>query len=94
MKKVLYIIKYLIFFIIGNILFNLIFSITQNIILNIHGLDRNIIGIFLENFKNNLIAYAILFIIILLLKLSYNIYLTKKLNKSLEKVKGRENYEE
>lgn len=87
MRSVLSIVKYIGYFVIGKIIFDLIFSSTQIIILNVLGVQKSFLEIYISEFYNNLLIYSILFIIILFLNLIYNIVITKILNKKLNQIK-------
>ena len=93
MKIVKSVIFHISYYIVGYFIFNVLFSLTQTIIVYNLGMEENITKIVLNSFINNLTVYTSLFIIILLINLTYNIILTKRLNERLTKIKkeGGEN---
>ncbi|MDO5556681.1 MAG: hypothetical protein Q4G05_00325 [Clostridia bacterium] len=89
MKKVISFFKYFIGFIIGNCVFNFIYAITQTIILEILGGNANLLELFMESFAENMYIYILLYLVIVSITLIHNIYIAKKLNEKLQKMKER-----
>lgn len=84
-----FLLKLIVYFIIGYILFNFIFSLTQTILLTNLGFPRSIIDVSKENYRIIFITYTIVYILIVLLNLIYNIKIANTLNKKLKKIKER-----
>ena len=89
MKKLIVLFKLIMSYIIGNILFNLVFSITEIIIADIFALKLDFLGIYIKNTINNLTLYTSIFLIIIILTHTTNLYIVKKLNEKMKRYKKR-----
>ena len=74
-------------YIIGYFIFNIFAYITQLGLYMALGIDKSLVDTYIFLIKNNIMQYTIFYWIILLLYFTYNMFLIKKLNKKLMKIK-------
>lgn len=83
------IIKLIIYYILGFLLYSAVLYLTQTLILNILGLTREEVHIFLNNPIINVIIYTILFGFITLVLYAYDQTSVEELNAALKEMKER-----
>lgn len=93
MKKLSLVLKLFGYFLIGNVVFNVFFSLTETIIVNKLGMNIGFFSTYINNFKNSLWIYTVIYFMILTTIYMYDIFSVKELNKKLQKVKERGNHQ-
>ena len=81
------VIRFAIYYILGYLIFNIFVYIAQLLIHIFLGLEKSIMYSFIECLKNTLAGYTILYIIIMIIYFVYSMFLVKKLNEKLKKIK-------
>ncbi len=90
MKKLTNILRLLLYFGLGYLLFNVVVSITEFVFLIILSNGKiEFWGLLLKGFKENLKVYTIIYFIIFVLNLLYNLISIKILNAKLNKIKKK-----
>ena len=89
MKSIKNIMLHLLYFIFGNILFNLTFSIIKTLTVNIIGGNESYINSFISSFKETILIYIPLFLLIITVNILYKTIIINKLNIKLKKFKER-----
>lgn len=84
MKSIL---RIVIYFVLGFAIFNFIEAIIESVILYFNGFSVSFLDKFINAINSNLIVYGILFVILYLGILLYDIVIVKKLNSSLNNYK-------
>lgn len=87
MKKSKHWIKYICYFLIGFLIVTILASITQVNMLKELKMEINIKTIVLNTMKSELALYTIIYFLILILNVLYNVRLIKKLNEESEKIR-------
>ena len=82
-------IRLLVYYILGFLLYSAVLLLTQTLILNILGLTREEVNIFLDNPIINVILYTALFAFITLMLYAYDQTSVKELNAALNEMKER-----
>lgn len=85
MKKRIF--NVIVFFIIYYFIFNVIFTFTEVIVLKLCEYNANILSLFIEAIKNNLLFFALVYIIVFIIMYMKKKATIKKLNEQLKKVK-------
>lgn len=81
------ILAFLIYYFLGYLIFNTFIYITQLLIYLVLKIDLSLVDSYIQLFKDNLIIYTVIYIIILIAYFIYNMILVKILNEKLEKIK-------
>lgn len=87
MKIVKNILTFLIYYFLGYLIFNTFIYITQLLIYLSLGIELGLTDSYILLYKNNLISYTVIYIVILIAYFIYNMILIKILNEKLKKVK-------
>lgn len=87
MKIVKNILTFIIYYFLGYLIFNTFIYITQLLIYLSLGIELGLIDSYILLYKNNLISYTVIYLIILIAYFIYNMILIKILNEKLKKVK-------
>lgn len=85
MKKRIF--NVIVFFIIYYFIFNVIFTFTEVIVLKLCEYNANILSLFIEAIKHNLLFFALVYIIVFIIMYMKKKATIKKLNEQLKKVK-------
>ena len=80
--------KYIIYFIVGYIIFLTFYSISQiQFLQNVINIDVNLTQIIFQMMKQTIVLYTLIFFLILMINILYNVKLAKQLNMNTEKLR-------
>ena len=87
MKRNKHLIKYICYFIIGFLIYTILASITQIDMLKELKMEIDIKTVVLHTMKSGIILYTIIYFLILILNMLYNVRLVKKLNEESKEIR-------
>lgn len=87
--------KYYIFiieYIVGNILFNIVFSIIKLFtLINLGATKEKLFNNLLMSFKETIIVYSIIYVVLVIVQIVYDRYIVNTLNNKIKKINERRN---